>query len=236
MINSIRSIIGQKLRVIVKKVLGFYLMQDKVIDRNKLVESLESFYIKKVEGVLHIGGHFGQEAARYDNLNARVIWIEALPDVHSVLKQNIARYEDQLSICALLGEENIDHIPFHVASNNYASSSIYQFGRELRFNGLKMETSTTLKMQRLDHVITEKEASSHNHWVIDVQGAELLVLKGAGSLLTYCQSLLVEVSTREVYAGAPKWEEIRDFLYSKGLSPVWNPLPFSHENILFLRN
>jgi FkbM family methyltransferase len=201
-----------------------------------LVEGLENFYIKKGEGVLHIGGHFGQEAARYDNLKAKVIWIEALPDVHRVLKQNIVKYENQLSICALLGEENIDQVPFYVASNNFASSSVYQFGRELRFKGLKMETSTTLKMKRLDHVITEKEASSHNHWVIDVQGAELLVLKGAGSLLRYCQSLLIEISTREVYAGAPKWEEIRDFLYSKGLSPVWNPLVFSHENILFLRS
>ena len=40
-------------------------------------------------GVLHIGAHLGQEAESYDSANAKVIWVEAIPDVFKQLEIDI---------------------------------------------------------------------------------------------------------------------------------------------------
>jgi FkbM family methyltransferase len=209
--------------------------RESLFTRSEALESIENYFIKKSTGVLHIGGHLGQEAARYEELKAEVIWFEAIPDVHDILQTNIQKFSTQRSVCALLGDCDQDEVRFLIASNNSASSSLFNFGKDLKFKRLHMNREVKLKMNRLDSILTAKEASNHNHWVVDVQGAELLVLKGSGSLLSLCNSLLVEVSSREVYEGGAHWLEIEDFLRSHGFHPFWAARPNSHENILFYR-
>jgi hypothetical protein len=98
-----------------------------------------------------------------------------------------------------------------------------------------MQSKISLQMTRLDSIFSTETITDYEHWVIDVQGAELLVLKGAGSLLANCKSLLVEVSTRQVYNGGALWHELESFLVANGLNPLWQPEAESHENILFVR-
>ena len=58
-------------------------------------------------------------------------------------------------------------------------------------------------------------ASDYNHWIIDLQGGELLALKGAENSLKDCNSILIEVSRGEVYKDGAQFEEIQDFLNKK---------------------
>lgn len=196
---------------------------------------IEDGYIRKSRGILHIGGHLGQEAARYAEQKCQVIWIEALPDLFEQLEKNIAQYPNQSAICALLSEENDKPVEFHLASNGLASSSIFRFGNELGFENLSMESSVQLVSSRLDHIFTKSDLENYHHWVIDVQGAELLVLKGAGQLLENCNSLRIEVSTRNVYENGVNWIELRNYLEVQGLAPLWEPRKKSHEDIIFVR-
>lgn len=98
-----------------------------------------------------------------------------------------------------------------------------------------MISTITLQMTRLDSLYTPEAMKDYDHWVIDVQGAELLVLIGAGDLLRYCKTLLVEVSTRQVYEGGVSWLQLESYLSDFGLIPLWQPRNFSHENIIFYR-
>ncbi len=215
---------------------SIYISRFPIVSSDQYVTRIENEFIKKANGVLHIGAHLGQESARYSENSMQVIWIEAVPHVHEELVKNIERFPNQVAICALLGDQNISKVDFHLASNDLASSSVFKFGNELGFKNLDMKSKISLSMVRLDSLFSFESLGDYEHWVIDVQGAELLVLTGAGDLLKICKSLLVEVSTRQVYEGGVSWSELEKFLSERGLIPLWQPQAQSHENILFYRS
>ena len=86
-----------------------------------------------------------------------------------------------------------------------------------------------------------RSSGTYPYWVVDVQGAELDVLKGSGSLLDQCKFLELEVSTNEFYQGQPKFNEIQEWLRLQGFFAIWEPsenlqeFENYHDNILFLR-
>jgi hypothetical protein len=134
---------------------------------------------------------------------------------------------------ALLGNEE-KFVSFHIASNDGMSSSIYPFAENNGFD-LSMTQSVQLKMKRLDALLTREQAEKYPHWVIDVQGAELSVLQGAGRLIDYCQTIDVEVSTFDVYEGGVNFFELDMFLRREGFLSLWQPIGRTHENLLYVR-
>lgn len=214
---------------------GIFISRNPIISSEQFATKLENQFIKKSRGILHIGAHLGQEGDRYFQSRTKVIWIEAIPSVYEELRKNISGFQNQEALCALLGDENNVILDFNLASNSLASSSIFNFGNNLGFKNLQMHSKISLQMTRLDSIYTAETIADYEHWVIDVQGAELLVLKGAGNLLANCKSLLVEVSTRQVYDGGALWHELENFLIANELIPLWQPEDESHENVLFIR-
>ncbi len=59
-----------------------------------------------------------------------------------------------------------------------------------------------VEVRRLDELITEEDVSHPILMKIDVQGAELDVLRGASGLLDAVREILVECSLVELYAGS----------------------------------
>ena len=214
---------------------NIYVSREPITLREKFAEGIENEFIKKSDGILHIGAHLGQESSRYFTLGVPVLWVEALPNIYHNLLKNIGVFPNQNAICALLGDQNDIDVKFNLASNNFASSSIFEFGDELGFDGLSMNSQISLRMKRLDSIYDLEDLKNYKNWVVDVQGAELLVLKGAGKLIQNCKSLLVEVSTRQVYKGGVLWDELVIFLSDFGLMPLWQPSNLGHENVLFIK-
>ncbi len=227
-----------KIKRLIVSVLGWcriYVSRVPIVSQEQFVTRIENEFIKKSQGVLHIGAHLGQEGERYSHYGVSVLWVEAIPSVFEELEKNISGFPNQVAACALLGDNNYSTVDFNLASNGLASSSMFKFGHELGFNEIYMKSTISLPMIRLDSLYTSESLAGYNHWVLDVQGAELLVLKGAGDLLRHCKSLLVEVSTRQVYEGGVSWYQLESFLSDFGLIPLWQPMEFSHENIIFSR-
>ncbi len=216
---------------------GFILSKKRKSSIENLETRIHASFVERSGGVLHIGAHKGQEAYWYNKYSASVLWIEAIPEIYNMLIQHIAGFENQKAMLALLGDINQESVPFHVSSNEAMSSSIYEFGSELGFEELKLNMIKTLylPMVRLDTVLSVTDVASYPHWVLDVQGSEMNVLKGSGTLLDQCLSIYVEVSTREVYKGGAMFQELEEFLTDKGFIPLWNPLNMSHENIIFAK-
>jgi FkbM family methyltransferase len=190
--------------------------------------------IENSSGVLHIGAHIGQESETYSRSGKRVLWVEAIPEVHKELVTNLQHLHNQSAMNVLLGDvEKL--VDFNVAENRGESSSVFEFSKTSRF-GVRMSETLSLQMRRLDSILTPSEVRNfYSHWVIDVQGAELLVLKGSGSLLHECMSLDVEVSTYETYQGGAQLGEILKHLEEFGFIPVWKFAENSHGNLLFIR-
>ena len=58
----------------------------------------------------------------------------------------------------------------------------------------------------------EWDLKNFDHWVLDVQGAELLVLKGSGNLINFCKSIFIEISNVDAFEGGVLWPELDDWL------------------------
>lgn len=187
----------------------------------------------QADGILHLGAHYGQEAESYHKAGANVIWIEGMPNVFQTLRKNIDKYPNQTAILAILGDST-RLVNFNITDNEGQSSSVFSLAQRHRFP-TRVVAQTSLEMKRLDQIFTRKDLVDFSHWVVDVQGAELIVLQGAGELLDTCLTLDVEVSTYETYMGGARYEELDSFLKEKGFVPLWEFAKNSHGNLLYVR-
>lgn len=188
-------------------------------------------------GVLHLGAHRGGEAQIYDWFQKKTIWIEANPKIIPDLKDNVYQFPFQKVIQALLSDKDGDYIDFYISSNDSASSSIFEFGKKSIEQNLKMVSKIKLRSCKLDTIVKNEpiEILDYDFWVIDLQGAELLALKGAMESLRKCKSILVEVSKNEYYKNAVNWEELKKFLNQNDFIQQWEPIE-AHSDVLFIKN
>ena len=69
-------------------------------------------------------------------------------------------------------------------------------------------------MKTLDKIFNENaiKIKNYNHWIIDLQGAELQALHGAKKSLKYCRSINVEISKKKYYSGeSTEWLKLKKF-------------------------
>jgi len=194
-------------------------------------------------GILHLGAHRGSEAAIYEYFAKSVVWVEANPKIFESLKENLFTFKKQKPLCALLGNEDGKIVDFNLSSNDSASSSIFEYGelstgeKTLWPNRkFKMLNKIKLKMRTIDSLLNENNinAAEYNHWVMDLQGAELLAFMGATESIKSCRSIYIEISKGDVYKGGAQWNDIVKFLKKHNFSPAWQP-KHNHVDVLFVK-
>ena len=121
------------------------------------------------EGILHIGAHRGTESSIYNWLNKKVLWIEPNPRIFQDLSDNIKNYFAQTAYKNLLGEKNIKDVEFFLSSNDYASSSIFEFSNNFKNSNndrkILMTDKIKMEMVTLDYFcnINSINLSDFNH-------------------------------------------------------------------------
>ncbi len=172
-----------------------------------------------VSRVLHIGANDGAEAQSYEDLGLEGWHIEALPDVHEKLAAVCAGLPRQNSVLACL-DEKIHDVEFNIASNQAMSSSLFDWNThplvhpEVSFTG-----KTTLTTQRLDDLLTDGAIPGDIDFaVLDVQGAELRVLRGGEAFIrsSPLKGLIMEISHHELYRGCVLFQELVDYVLARG--------------------
>jgi hypothetical protein len=196
------------------------------------------------QGILHLGAHRGQEALVYDWFNKKVLWIEAIPEIFDYLNDYLLNFFNQKAICALIGNSNKLKQKFYISNSDSSCSSIYDFSSSVKEGklwperGFQMKKILELEMKTLDTVLQENNINiaEYDHWILDLQGAELLALQGSERSLNFCNSILIEISQKEYYEkGAATWEEIKNFMNKKNFKLI--DLPTSdHAEVLFIKN
>jgi FkbM family methyltransferase len=81
---------------------------------------------------------------------------------------------------------------------------------------LKFEETIAVETLRLDTFCSSRSISSVDLAYIDVQGAELLVLDGAGDYLDRIGMIGMEVEAVELYAGQPLQDDVERFMAGRG--------------------
>jgi FkbM family methyltransferase len=180
----------------------------------------------KPKGVIHVGGHRGEEQEVYDALGVKkTIWFEAISESAKEIKLKYKGRNDILVINNLLSDKR-EYVNFNV-SNNGASSSILELGTH-KTNHPKIHyiDKRWIEAFRLDEVMEYSDtlpllsSVGFDTLNIDVQGAELKVLKGAGDLLHQIKWIYCEVNIEEVYKGCALMDEIDDYLKEYGFERV----------------
>ena len=179
-------------------------------------EEINKILISKninITGSFHIGAHECEELPFYNNLglkNEDVVWIDAIPSkVHEARNRGIPNVYD-----AVITDKDDEDVTLNV-SNNVQSSSIFELGTHAQehpwvvyvdkiFNK-SITVDTFFKRNNID-------ASKYNFWNFDIQGAELLALKGATESIKHAKALYLEVNEKELYKNCGLITEIDTFL------------------------
>jgi FkbM family methyltransferase len=176
-------------------------------------------FLQKVSGVIHVGANAGQERELYAKLGLRVIWIEPIPEVFEKLKANVENFPRQRALKCLVTDQDNMMYPFHIANNEGHSSSILYLNLHKDiWPQVAYEKTITLLSKTLPSLLEEEHVdySEYDSLVMDTQGSELLVLKGAVSILENFTYIKTEVPDFESYTGCCQLADIASFLAQHG--------------------
>jgi FkbM family methyltransferase len=178
-------------------------------------EELINKYTIKIQGIIHIGGHYGQEYDLYKNLNIPILFFEPLTNNFNILKSKVQHDNNVISYQCALGDEN-KIVTMNVDTVNQGqSSSILKPKKHLeQYPHITFDYKEEVNMFRLDDI--DLDLSKYNFINIDVQGYELEVFKGAFDSLKNIDYIISEVNRDEVYEGCPHINEIDNFLNQFG--------------------
>lgn len=179
-------------------------------------KTLKEKYGINPTGVLHIGASTGQELPDYySNGIQRSVWIEADENTFIDLSINCLKYNNAKPINACISDKDGQLVSFNISNNEGQSSSIFEFGTHAQVHPeVKFVGSRTLRTDRVDNLLTKHKLHIEDYTFlnIDLQGAELLALKGMGELLNKVQYAYIEVNKAELYKGCPLVEEIAEYM------------------------
>jgi hypothetical protein len=204
----------------------------------KVIKILQAYNISPI-GVLHIGAHECEELGFYTqtmNISQEsIIWIEAQKvKVEEAKHKGIhGMYE------ALITDTDNNDVTLNI-TNNVQSSSIFQMKTHViehpyvKYIGQSHHKSITIdtffKKQCIDPEL-------YDFWNIDIQGAELLALRGGAESMKSCCAIYLEVNTEELYEGCARMHEIDAFLKKHGfIRTITVMTPHGWGDALYIRD
>jgi len=167
-------------------------------------------YNMNITGIVHVGGHHGEEIEDYiDEGIQNIIIFEPLLNNFQVLQKKCEKLNADIvgHQIALGSEKKI--VEMYVSSNDALSSSILKPKIHLtQYTDILFDEKETVEVNLLDNY----ETDNCNFLNMDVQGYELEVLKGGIKTLENIDYVYCEVNRDEVYENNAYIEDIDKFL------------------------
>jgi FkbM family methyltransferase len=174
-----------------------------------------------IVGSFHIGAHECEEIHFYNKLGLKpedTVWIDAIKSkVNEATERGIPNVYN-----AVITDKDDIEIVFNI-SNNVQSSSVLEFGTHSqehpqvvyvdKINTKTITIDTFFERNNID-------ASKYNFWNFDIQGAELMALKGAAQSIKYAKAIYLEVNEKELYKNCGLVTEIDTFLLKHNFKRV----------------
>ena len=173
-----------------------------------------------VTGVIHIGGHHGQEYDTYKECKSidRMVFFEPDPDSFAILKSKTEGDDNVTIINKALGPFTCKADMNKETANEGQSNSILDPGIHLQqYPNITFEGKYEVTVHPLDKYEPHPSLNMIN---IDVQGFELQVFLGATSTLKNINYIFTEVNNCEVYKNCALVEDLDYFLGKYNFSRV----------------
>jgi FkbM family methyltransferase len=190
-----------------------------LLGRRRLKRAVERRFVMDDKPViLDIGGQIGQSVQRYARLfpGATIHSFEPFPETYSRLLRRAAKYPGaqahQIALADTPGSR-----PLHVSPQFSGTNSLLQrpsSGRRYYPRDAELIDVAHVDVTTVDNFCTERGIETIDLMKIDVQGAELLVLKGARGLLEReaISAIICEVAFTAHYEEGVLYHDLARFL------------------------
>ena len=178
--------------------------------------------------------------------NAKIYAFECNPNTIPICKKNIENYLDRITlieaaICDYDGEITFYPIDQQKTittweDGNPGASSLFKSNNTYTIETY-VQNEIITNCHRLDTIMKKYNIPLVDIIWMDLQGAELMALKGLGSFLNNVQFIHTEVSYKEIYSGQVMYEELNEFITDNDFS-IKNNLSLSgwQEDIIYQNN
>jgi FkbM family methyltransferase len=184
--------------------------------------------------IFDIGACEGEDSIRLSRAfpRARIHAFEPVPSNVEKIRANFARHAPQLNDPHAVALGDFDGVAqLHLSSGHpegIPHEASWDFGNKsssllapsplmsMHHPWLRFESEITVRVERLETFCRRERISCVDFLYIDVQGAELQVLKGAGTLLQSVRAVWLEVEAVELYAGQPLAPDVDVFMEANG--------------------
>ena len=179
------------------------------------LQELHKKHNLNIDGILHIGGHFGQEAKSYRLLGIEhAVFFEPLSHCFEICNHNAQRCGYN-AVNIALGSEEREVEMFTETANQGQSSSILKPALHLgQYPHIIFNGKARVQMTTLDHFMNKGTKAEFNFINMDVQGYELEVLKGSKKTLDSIDYVYTEVNRDELYENCARVEDLDKLLGS----------------------
>ena len=178
--------------------------------RNSLI--LNKIFRIKPKTIIHIGGHKGQDGPDYKKLGCElVIWGEADSSSASFIRE---RFPEDIVFESVFWNSPGLELDFYEFNQNEGNSAIAPIDNSKLTRKTKKITTT------LDKELSKKSLPTPVLLVLDVQGAELHVLRGASKLLEIIDFVIIEIGNQsQGYVEMPTDKQINSLLKIYNFKP-----------------
>ena len=166
-----------------------------------------------INGSFHVGAHECEELTFYNQLGLTpedIVWIDAIPS--KVLEATNRGIPNVYNV--VVTDTDDEEVIFKI-SNNVQSSSVLDFGTHsyehpnvVYVSEIKQQSITVDSFFERNNI----DASKYNFWNFDIQGAELMALKGATQSIKYAKAIYLEVNEKELYINCGLITDIDELL------------------------
>lgn len=214
--------------------------------------------------IFDVGACSGTEGIRYASMfpSTELHAFEPVPANHSIVLENFRLHPELRAEahCIALSDRtgtavlNLSSAQGDMERNGHRSSSLLEPGRTTEvFPWLEFNERITVRTRTLDDFCTEHAIAAIDFIHMDVQGAELMVLRGSSLMLPRIRTIWMEVERIPLYLDQPVKKEVEAFMTENGFNLVIStvgPLagdqfwvnrnfarqqPFSVRSVMFLR-
>lgn len=180
-------------------------------------------------GVLHVGAHYGLELESYLACGfSRILYVEANPKVYPRLEEHATFWREWIQVMQeVYGMDPAPAIEtvLCAASDTPGQARLYLTECERQSSllapadpSIRTVDEVEVSARPLDELVPD--LADFSLLTLDVQGAELQVLRGAPALLQQLKMVVVEVNFRRRYKGCPLASEIETFMEQQGYRAV----------------
>jgi FkbM family methyltransferase len=182
-------------------------------------------------GVIHVGAHQAGELDDYLRMGfTKILYVEANPALIQGLLAKAQAHSGKVIVVHAAASDVDGTVRLRVTSMDQSSSILPLAKHKDIYPSIREVSQVEVRSRSLDTLLAEEclRAEDFNFLNLDIQGAELMALRGASGLLGKIEAVNTEVNLQELYEGAAMLGELEKFMAKLGFNRAamvtpWHP-------------